>query len=162
MKILLRLISITGLCLFIISNATAKETIGWLEKIAISKKNLQFKAKIDTGATTSSIHAKILNQFTKNDLDMVRFEITTTDGESVVLEREVKRITTIKRKRAISIERPVVILGICIGNTYKEEEINLSNRANFNYPVLIGRNYLSGDFLVDSEVTFTTKPRCKI
>lgn len=142
--------------------AQEKETIGWLEKVAINGSSLQLKAKIDTGATTSSIHSKVLKKFKKNNENWVRFRIKTASGNKIVLERKIQRISKIKRKLAFSIKRPVVLLGICIGNTYKEEEVNLAKRDNFVYPLLIGRNYLKGNFLVDSEVTFTRKPACKL
>lgn len=146
---------------FLNTFAVEKEAIGWLEEITINSSKFQLKAKIDTGATTSSINAKILKEFIKNNQDWVRFSVTNKRGEEIILEREIKRIVQIKRKRASPIERPVIMLGICIGNVYREEEVNLANRDNFDYPVLVGRNYLQGYFLVDSEITYTTKPSCQ-
>lgn len=141
--------------------AVEKETIGWIEKVKINKGRLQLKAKIDTGATTSSINAKILKKFKKNNERWIRFKILNQKGRSIVLERKIIRTVKIKRKLALPIKRYVINIGICIGDFYKEEEINLANRENFVYPVLVGRNYLRGHFLVDSERTLTTKPVCK-
>lgn len=56
----------------------------------------------------------------------------------------------------------MIILGICLGTTYKEVEVNLANRSNFNYQMLIGRSYLSGDFLVDAGKIFFLKPLCRM
>jgi len=53
------------------------------------------------------------------------------------------------------------MLGICLGSVYKEVEVNLVDRSNFNYQLLIGRNYLANSFLVDPSLTFSTKSKCK-
>ena len=142
-------------------SAYEKETIGWIENVKINKGSLQLKAKIDTGATTSSINAKIIKKFKKNNEDWVRFKVQNKKGKGIVLERKVIRTVKIKRKLALPIKRLVITIGICIGDFYKEEEINLANRENFVYPVLVGRNYLRGHFLVDSERAMTRKPVCK-
>ena len=46
--------------------------------------------------------------------------------------------------------RPVVAIKICLGSTVKEVEVNLVDRSGFGYPILIGRSFLAGDFLVDA------------
>lgn len=140
--------------------AIEKQTIGWIEKIKIKEGALQLIAKIDTGATTSSINAKILKEYSKKNSNWIQFLIVNKEGNRLILDREIVRVAKIKRKRALPLERPVVILGVCVGNVYKEEEVNLSKRKNFNYQVLIGRNFLAGDFLVDSEHTYTKQPVC--
>ena len=53
-------------------------------------------------------------------------------------------------------------LGICLGNVYKEVEVNLEDRSKFNYQLLIGRSYLKNSFLVDASATFTLKPNCQV
>jgi hypothetical protein len=144
-----------------ISYARDKQTIGWIEKVALDNNRLQLKAKIDTGATTSSIHAEVLKKFKRGGQKWVRFKLRNKTGQSIVVEKKVVRMVKIKRKLALSLKRPVVLLGVCLGKVYREEEVNLSNRGNFVYEMLIGRNYLKDYFLVDSSRTFTVKPRCK-
>ena len=72
------------------------------------------------------------------------------------LEREAK----IKRKGSQVQIRPVVKLGVCLAGVYEEVEFTLTDRSNFEYPVLIGRNFLAGKFLVDSSRSFTLPPSC--
>lgn len=151
------------LCFLPVSGVFAQEklVIGWIEKISLYNSKFQLKAKIDTGATTSSVSAEILKKYKQDGEDWVRFQVVNKSGGKIVLERKVLQYVKIKRKLIFSIRRPVVSLGICIGHVYREEKVNLSDRKNFLYPLLIGRNFLSGYFLVDSERIFTVKPECK-
>jgi hypothetical protein len=70
-------------------------------------------------------------------------------------------MATIKQHGAESATRPVIRLGICLGNVYKEVEVNLQDRSKFNYQLLIGRSYLKNSFLVDASATFTIKTQCQ-
>lgn len=166
----LQIINAAGLSLFILvllsglSNTTfAKElkTIGWIEQVAINNSGLKLVAKIDTGATSSSINAKIIKKFKRDGQNWVRFRLKNKKGKSIVLEKKVVRTVKIKRKLALSLKRPVILLGVCLGKVYRERQVNLSNRKNFNYEMLIGRNYLEDYFLVDSSRTFTVSPACE-
>lgn len=141
--------------------AAEKQAIGWVEKVTIDNSDFKLKAKIDTGATTTSVSAKILKKFVRNGENWMRFQIEDEKNNKLILERRVLKYVKIKRKLIFSIKRPVITLGICIGNVYRKEEVNLSDRKNFIYPALIGRNFLKGYFLVDSEKKFTVKPGCK-
>jgi hypothetical protein len=50
---------------------------------------------------------------------------------------------------------------LCVAGQWIEEEVNLADRDDFNYPVLIGRNLLQkGGLVVDSSKTFTADPSC--
>lgn len=140
---------------------TDKRIIGWLEDASINSHALKIKAKIDTGAAVSSLNAKIMRNFKRDGEKWVSFRVKNKAGKSISLERRVTRIVKIKRKLALPIKRPVIELEICIGNVYRELEVNLANRENFDYSLLIGRNYLEDHFVVDSSLTFTTKPACK-
>jgi hypothetical protein len=144
------------------SFAVEKQAIGWLENVKINGGELELKAKIDTGATTTSINAKKIKKFKKNGDEWIRFRVENKEGEKVTLEKKITRYVSIKRKLALSIKRPVVNLGICIGNVYRELEVNLADRSNFVYRVLIGRNYLRDYFLVDSAQKYTVTPSCTL
>jgi len=141
--------------------ALEKRSIGWLEEVSINNE-IKLKAKIDTGATTSSLNAKIIKKFQRDKQWWVQFRIANKDGEEIFLEKRIKRTVKIKRKLAVPLRRSVIMLGVCLGNVYRELEVNLANREKFDYRMLIGRNYLEDYFLVDSSRTFTTKPSCKI
>ena len=154
------LILLIGLFQVSTSFASNKLTIGWLEHIKIIGSDFQLNAKIDTGAATSSMNAKIIKKFTKEGEKWIRFYIENNKGNKILLERKVIRYVKIKRKRAFAIKRPVINLGICLGKIYRTLEINLADRKNFDYQILIGRNYLRDYFLIDSALEYTTKPDC--
>ena len=151
-------------CVFITLSVSAetKQVSGWVEKVTVGSPEFVMRAKIDTGAKNSSLHAKDYRIFNKQGKDWVSFSIKNKEGNSQLIEKPIKRITSIKQKGGRpNRQRPVIVLGICLGNVYKEEEVNLVDRANFNYPMLVGRSFLKGSFVVDSEVKLTATPTCK-
>ena len=56
--------------------------------------------------------------------------------------------------------RPVILLDICLGNIRKRVEVNLINRSNFDYQMLIGRSYLKDDFIIDVTKEFSVESKC--
>jgi len=47
-------------------------------------------------------------------------------------------------------ERPVITIGVCLGNLFQETEVTLFDRTGFNFALLLGRRFLAGKVLVDS------------
>jgi hypothetical protein len=80
---------------------------------------------------------------------VVRFEVKNKSGDKLTLEKKVQRWVQIKRHGAELQKRPVILLGICLGYFYKEIEVNLVDRSDFNYPMLIGRSFMADSFIVD-------------
>jgi len=140
--------------------AHSKEIAGWVEKVTIHPGNLQLKAKIDSGAKTSSLHCECQQLLDKDGERWVSFVVTNYDGDQVHIERKVERTVKIKRHFDETQERVVVKLGVCLADIYKEIEVNIIDRSGLNYQMLIGRNFLAGDFLIDSQATFVNKPKC--
>ncbi len=143
------------------SVADSKVVIGWVESAMLHAYDITLKAKIDTGADNTSLHATNLKIFRKMDKDWVRFELEDEREYVHTIERPVVRYTSIKRRGVASQERPVILLKICLDSKLREVEVNLTNRDSYNYKLLIGRSYLEGLFLVDSDRLFTAEPRCK-
>ncbi|MDR4509178.1 MAG: RimK/LysX family protein [Candidatus Brocadiaceae bacterium] len=142
--------------------AKSKEVIGKAERILIYPGNIVLKAKIDTGAKICSINAPEFTLFERNEENWVRFELVNGKGEKVNIEERIIRTALLKRLNGLPSEkRPVIKLGICIGDTYKEVEVNLANRSRFMYQMLIGRNFLENDFLVDISEKYSKEPKCK-
>ena len=141
--------------------AESKQQIGWVEKVAVNDPAIILHAKIDTGAENSSLHAADYVIFTKEGQVWVRFNITTEGGETLLLEKPVERFAKIKQKVGESEnQRPIVKLKLCLGNKIMEAYVNLVNRERFSYPLLIGRSFLAGSFVVDAESTYLTAPMC--
>jgi hypothetical protein len=141
-----------------------KQISGWLAMVRLSPGDLVFRAKLDTGAKNSSLNARNIVRYQSNGEARVRFSVSDRYGKKHEMDRPLVREAQIKlRNRQQSTQsRPVIILGICLGTVYKEVEVNLVDRTNFNYQMLIGRSYLRDDFLVDASEVFSLKPRCHI
>jgi len=139
----------------------AKEVVGWVENVKVYPGGITVKAKIDTGAKTSSIDCECITPIKKDDKDWVSFSVKNHKGEIVFLEKPITRIARIKRHFGEEQERYVVKLGICLGSIYREAEVTLIDRSGFNYALLVGRNFLGNDFVVDPSQTFSNDPQCK-
>lgn len=132
--------------------------IGEAENVTFVAKELRLKARIDTGATTSSLGAQDLQPFERDGKKWIRFTVNDSVlGRYVDFEKPVVRIAEIKRHGAASQERPVVNLKVMLGGIEMEREFSLADRSRYNFPVLIGRNVLRGKFLVDVDRKFTSK-----
>ena len=141
--------------------AAGKQTVGWVETVALYPGNLKIQAKLDTGAENSSLNARAINYFKRDGATWVRFDVRNFKGRVETFEAVVTRTAQIKRHGGTSVRRPAIRLGICLGATYKEIEVNLTDRTGFDYQMLIGRSFLQGSFLVDPEVTFLSQPNCQ-
>ena len=122
---------------------------------------MKIKAKLDTGARNSSLTTTHIDEFEQDGVKWIRFDVTNWRGDTERFEARVIRMAKIKQHGRQPAMRPVIRLGICLGNVYKEVEVNLEDRSKFNYQMLIGRRYLQNSFLVDSSVTFRVKPNCQ-
>ncbi|MGH8508613.1 MAG: ATP-dependent zinc protease family protein [Gammaproteobacteria bacterium] len=139
----------------------AKEVVGWVERIKLYPGEMILKAKVDTGAKNSSINARNIDEFTRDGDPWIGFEVADLHGHKVKFERKLERRARIQRHFGKLQTRPVVVLGVCMGNIYKDIEVNLVNRKGFLYPVLIGRSFLKENLLVDAALTFTREPVCQ-
>lgn len=152
----------------------APETLGFVEWVVMKDTRLRLKARLDTGAKTSSLHAVNVEEFTRNEERWVSFEIPLGDHEDqptggefthdnvvIVLERPVRRTVLIKRKGAPSQRRYVVDLEFCIAGTMHTTQFSLTDRGKFSYPVLLGRRFMRDDnILVDSSDSFIASKEC--
>lgn len=148
-----------GLSIFVF--AAEKRIVGWIETVSIYPGNMKVKAKLDTGARNSSLNAQNLQQFKRDGETWIRFDLHNFNNRLEIFEAKVIRTTRIKQLGQKADIRPVIKLGICVGNTYKEVEVNLEDRSGFNYQMLIGRSFLKGSFIVDPGLTFSLKPDCQ-
>jgi len=130
---------------------------GWVEYVRLNPGSALMKAKLDVGALTSSLDVRELQRFHKQGQEWVRFTYVA-GARSVTVERPVVRNAQIKRHGGGSVERPVVLLTIQLGDFRQETEVNLADRQNFIYPLLLGRQFLKeARVTVDSSRTFTCR-----
>jgi len=163
MKVLLSFLVIIFGSLIFVGSAFPheKKLVGLIERVKIYPGNLVIHAKFDTGARHSSLHATNITRFKRKGEKWIRFDVSNRAGEKVTLERKVERVVGIKRKKGESRKRMVVRLGICLGDLYKEVEVNLEDRRKFAHVMLIGRSFMLGDIHVDPSTSYTTEPTCR-
>jgi hypothetical protein len=141
--------------------SSEKRIVGLIENVIIHPANLAFTAKMDTGARHSSLDVSHIVEFERGGVPWVRFEVVNNKGQKRTIEAEISRNALIKRHKRNSIRRYVIKLGICLGNVYREVEVNLTDRTGFNYRMLIGRSFMQDAFIVAPSLRFTTQPDCK-
>ncbi len=143
-------------------SASAQPTVvGWLEPAQVGNERLVIAAKLDTGADISSLHVSDITWIRREDGEWVTFSITGSDNRKVRLERKVERVARVKKAAGGVQERPTVLLGVCVGTTYRVTEVNLTDRTGLSLPLLVGRNFLADRFAVDSSRTNTLEPTCR-
>lgn len=134
-----------------------KHIIGAVENVRLVPPNVILKARIDTGAKTSSIDARNITPFERNGKQWVRFTCMSGEKEHII-ERKVVKTVLIKRHGEESQDRYVVNMRIILGEVSQLILVTLNDRDAYKYPVLIGRNFLRDYFIVDVAKKYQFKP----
>ncbi len=135
----------------------AKTIIGEVENIRLIPPNIVLKARIDTGAKTTSIDARNITPFERDGKQWVRF--VCMDGKKEhSLERKVIKVVQIKRHGKAAQDRYVINMRIILGTVSQLIHVNINDREAYTYPVLIGRNFLRDYFIVDVAKKHQLKP----
>lgn len=124
--------------------------IGQIEKVVVMPGGLALNARIDTGATTSSIGVVDLEEYERDGKPWMKFNIIDPKtGKKHAFNVKQERGVRIKRHGVDNIRRLVVKLRVILGKIDLVREFTLADRSNFENPVLIGRNYLMDAAVVD-------------
>ena len=133
--------------------------IGWEEWCAIPDLGLPaVKAKIDTGAKTSALHAYDIETFVRHHVPYVRFKIHPLQMnkklyricEAPLIEKRV--ITSSNGERE---ERPVILTALTFGPVTINAELTLTSRHKMNFRMLLGREALrKAGFMVEPSRSF--------
>ena len=132
----------------------SKPTIGAVEPVRIIPGNFIFDARIDTGATTTSLGVDKMEILTEDGKEWA--EITINGVKS---KHKVVKSTKIKQHGDESLKRYVIRLRLILGDVSESVEVTLADRSNFEYKLLIGRNFLYERFVVDVSLDHTTTPK---
>ncbi len=144
--------------------ADERSVFGWVEKATLEPWDIEVKAKLDSGALTSSLDAREIETFTRDGERWVRFRLDLEDeasGEMVSEYLELPRYRRVRLRGAGGEDsRPVVLMDICLGGTVYEEQFSLRDRGDMLYPLLLGRRTIGHLGLLDVTETFLTDPEC--
>jgi hypothetical protein len=140
--------------------AGSKHIIGATATITEVSTGIPFSARIDTGAKTCSLHVENIHieDESPRRLDNIgkpiRFDLIGEDGKSQRVESTIAAAVRVRSsvfKNGEFDRRYKVRLTLQWKDFSKEVLVTLNDRTDMDYPLLIGRNFLRGDFLVDVE-----------
>lgn len=133
-----------------------KQVVGESEWVWLAPPGTFVEARIDSGATTSSLSAVDLVRFERDGKKWARFKVFHQDSN---LEEEVEapivRYVLIRQASAEDTERrPVVEMNVRLGKIKSRAEFTLTDRSQMEYPVLLGREFLRDVAVVDVSKNF--------
>ena len=135
-------------------------TIGWREWVSLPDLGLPaVKAKVDTGARTSALHALDIQRFKKdNGRDWVSFTVQPIQRDTSVERRceapllDIRKVTD---SGGHSKERFFVSTKLCIGELSRQVEVTLSERSDMLFRMLLGRTSIVPDIVVNPQLSYT-------
>jgi len=135
-------------------------TIGWREWVCLPGLGIhKIKAKIDTGARTSALHAFSLKPFTENGKNKISFDIHPFQhnvAEIVTCVADVVDKRLVTDSGGHEEERYVIETSIMIAGQTWPIEITLTERENMLFRMLLGRSALRKRFIINPARSFVT------
>jgi len=145
---------------------STKITLGWREWVQLPELGLQnIKAKVDTGARTSALHAFEVEQFDNDGVRSVQFKIHPNQRDSgtvvvcsaVLIDERIVRDSGGHKEKRLVIATP-----INIGKHVWAAEFTLTARDDMIFRMLLGRTAIKGRATVDPARSFLIGKRRKI
>lgn len=154
--VLILIFTFAVLSLLVLGTANAEEkiTLGAVEDVILLPWGVRLPARIDTGAAKSSLDAR---ELVIQD-GMVGFKLPQEFG-GVQLRLPIIEWEHVRSPDGRQ-QRPVVELELCIGSKRIRSKVNLTDRSMVKYPLILGRNFLRKNFVVDVKRRMTAPPRC--
>jgi hypothetical protein len=127
--------------------------IGWREWVALPDLGVaRIKAKIDTGARSSALHAFAVERVRRRGKDLVRFAIHPLQRSSrreVVAEAEMVDERIVRSSNGVHALRPVILTRVELLGDAWPIELTLASRDEMGFRMLLGRQAVRGRFLID-------------
>lgn len=136
-------------------NGVDKQLVGATERVLLTDLNIVLPARIDTGATGSSLDAREVERFERDGEQWVRFKLAQPEGDELL---ELERPRTGESEGSGGDKSPMVEMRISIGSTTQTAAFALVDRREREHPLLVGRNVLRDLMLVDVGRANVTEP----
>ncbi|PKM00025.1 MAG: ATP-dependent zinc protease [Gammaproteobacteria bacterium HGW-Gammaproteobacteria-7] len=131
--------------------------LGWREWLSLPELGIAaIRAKVDTGARSSALHVESMEEFDRDGVPWVRFSVALDHHG----ERPVSAVAPVVDRRMVTdsgghrTQRVFIRTLLSLAGVRREIEINLTDRRNMLFPMLLGRTALSGCFAVDPAHSF--------
>jgi len=135
-----------------------KVVLGEIETVLVDPPGFAYPARIDSGAEGTSMHAINIVQFERDGERWIRFDLQDPQTKKLkTLERKKAGRVRVKKVDSTLERRVVVLMKLSIGKLSQQLEVSLTNRSHFEFPVLIGRNFLRDAAVVDVSQSNTAK-----
>lgn len=135
-----------------------RPVVGWREWVELPELGVdRIKAKIDTGARTSSLHAFGLERFRRDGREMVRFEAHPLQRDTSVripVEAELVDRRSVRSSTGTETVRPVIETDVTLLGQRWPIELSLIRRDLMGFRMLLGRQAIRGRFVVDPGRSF--------
>jgi hypothetical protein len=132
--------------------------IGWRELVHLPDLSINsIKAKIDTGARSSALHAFHIQNFQRNGKSMIEFHVHPYQRDTqrtVIAEAELLEYRKVRNSGGHIQSRPVIQTIVQLGSKQWSIELTLTNRDVMGFRMLLGRQAIRHKFLVDSGQSF--------
>ncbi|MDQ0010873.1 hypothetical protein J2T07_003079 [Luteibacter jiangsuensis] len=137
-------------------------TLGWRERLALPSLGITvLKAKLDTGARSSSLHVEWLEVDQRSDGIWLRFQVRTTrkGGVSAPCEAKATGQRSVTDSGGHTTMRWFIRTEVELADHRFMADVNLTDRRHMLFPLLLGRTALDGRFLVDPSLSYSQTPR---
>lgn len=134
-------------------------TLGWREWLALPDLGIaQIKAKVDTGARTSAIHASALERISAKRVRFAVHPLQKSD-KAVWCEAQVLEDRWVSDSGGHRELRPVIVTPVVLGDQRWEIEVTLTARETMLFRMLLGRTAIKGRYLVNPAVSYRVGKR---
>ena len=134
------------------------KVIGWREWISLPDLEIKaIKAKVDSGARTSSLHAFDMEIYKRGQNQYVKFSIhpeQKSEKKEIECRAKILEFRKIKSSNGQTELRPVILTKVGLLDEIWEVEMTLTNRDEMGFRMLLGRESIRKKFLVDTGNSF--------